>query len=417
MSVNIVFDEVYHDIISWLLGLFDDEEDLSWKVHQLLLKSFKIADLVFGEEEAIKWSQGFTFPSEYLSQSLAEFESVGSDFDKLVRKKFKDISHRRMSAQSVLKALSKDNPEIKKLLRLAKFGLPLLQDPACVFNAPHSIPPISKVYKRVAPAVNRMIYEDFIQKGLAFILPGDVCRDRLKSYHLNRLSWTSKVGKEKGRPLVDCSAGVNHINSDYTKRKSDEVWGEIRHPTIEELVVMIVEYFSSLNGVAWEDLVLWKADLCGAYTLLSFQPDVVRYVGGELNNGDCVFFLSGIFGWTGTPAGFQVVTRAIQFELNKCLRGRARVYVDDTMGVCLRSEVDSEIEMLTKLCETLFNSDCIEKSKTLIGRKLDFIGYSVDLDEKLVSVAEKNYLRCIYAYCSVDLLICQEVFKSDTWRN
>ena len=145
--------------------------------------------------------------------------------------------------------------------------------------------------------------------------------------------------------MVDCSAGVNHINSDYTKRKSDEVWGEIRHPTIEELVVMIVEYFSSLNGVAWEDLVLWKADLCGAYTLLSFQPDVVRYVGGELNNGDCVFFLSGIFGWTGTPAGFQVVTRAIQFELNKCLRGRARVYVDDVMGVCLRSEVDSEIEI------------------------------------------------------------------------
>jgi hypothetical protein len=51
-----------------------------------------------------------------------------------------------------------------------------------------------------------MIWEDFISKGLAVVLPKELVKKHLKEFHLSKLSWTSKVGKAKGRPLVDCSA-------------------------------------------------------------------------------------------------------------------------------------------------------------------------------------------------------------------
>ena len=48
-----------------------------------------------------------------------------------------------------------------------------------------------------------------------------------------------------------------------------------------------------------------------------------------------MFFLCGIFGWSGTPAAFQVVTRASVFELSVRIVGRLLMYVDDILGVLL----------------------------------------------------------------------------------
>ena len=60
-----------------------------------------------------------------------------------------------------------------------------------------------------------------------------------------------------------------------------------------------------------QDLRILKMDLKGAYTLLSFRPEDVGLF-DMLLTGDLVYFqLAGIFGWSGTPAAFQVVTRAI----------------------------------------------------------------------------------------------------------
>jgi hypothetical protein len=55
-------------------------------------------------------------------------------------------------------------------------------------------------------------------------------------------------------------------------------------------------------------------DLKGAYTLLSFRPEDVGLF-RMLLTGDLVYLqIAGIFGWTGTPAAFQVVTRAISWS-------------------------------------------------------------------------------------------------------
>ena len=54
----------------------------------------------------------------------------------------------------------------------------------------------------------------------------------------------------------------------------------------------------------------------------------------EMDEDRIIFFLCGVFGWTGMPAAFQVVTRAIQYELDKKLKGLLCMYVvDDVAGV------------------------------------------------------------------------------------
>ena len=64
--------------------------------------------------------------------------------------------------------------------------------------------------------------------------------------------------------------------------------------------------------VQWSKLRLWKMDLKGAYTLLSFRPKDAGLFGMELI-GDLVYLqIAGIFGWACTPAAFQTVTRAIK---------------------------------------------------------------------------------------------------------
>ena len=81
-------------------------------------------------------------------------------------------------------------------------------------------------------------------------------------------------------------------------------------------------------------------DLKGAYTLLSFRPEDVGLF-RLLLTGDLVYLqLVGIFGWSGTPAAFQVVTRAISSELKHALKSRTFVCVDDVVCICFEDDVE-----------------------------------------------------------------------------
>ncbi len=54
---------------------------------------------------------------------------------------------------------------------------------------------------------------------------------------------------------------------------------------------------------------------CVEYSLLSFRPSEVPFVAAEMRGDQVILFLCGIFGWSGTPASFQVVTRALKWEI------------------------------------------------------------------------------------------------------
>jgi hypothetical protein len=104
---------------------------------------------------------------------------------------------------------------------------------------------------------------------------------------------------------------------------------------------------------------MFKMDLAGAFTLISFNPDDVHLMGSELTEDKVIFFLCGVFGWSVTPAAFQVVTRACLQELTKLVLGRVCMYVDDVIGICLLWNLDRNFEVCGRFLKGLLGPEAI----------------------------------------------------------
>ena len=84
-------------------------------------------------------------------------------------------------------------------------------------------------------------------------------------------------------------------------------------------------------------------DLRGAYTLLSFRPEVAGLFSIKVTGGLVYLQIAGIFGWACTPAAFQTITRAIKWELSRSLKSSFEMYVDDIIGVCFEEDLAEDL--------------------------------------------------------------------------
>ena len=90
---------------------------------------------------------------------------------------------------------------------------------------------------------------------------------------------------------------------------------------------------------------------------------------------DVVYFqIAGTFGWSGTPAAFQVVTRTIAWELRHSLRSSTLIYVDDVIGVCLEEDLPADLQRTRDICTNLLGSRAVMDDKTETGRRIDVKG-------------------------------------------
>jgi hypothetical protein len=155
-----------------------------------------------------------------------------------------------------------------------------------------------------------------------------------------------------------------------------------------------------------DDLVFWSMDLKGAFTLLSFAESDVRHMVVELSEDTLIFFLCGIFGWTGMSAAFQVVSRCLKWELSRIVSGPVMLYVDDIFSVSLRRD--------------LMGPDAIADTKTMSGRRLVTIGYALDLDTRMVYMAKRNAQRTLFGYMTTDLnlpVTVREMMRLGSWAS
>ena len=58
--------------------------------------------------------------------------------------------------------------------------------------------------------------------------------------------------------------------------------------------------------------------------------------------------------------------------------------------------VDSSSAQLGAECST--PSASVEPAKSISGRRIDFLGYAIDVDQQLVVIAKKNVLKALHAY-------------------
>jgi hypothetical protein len=127
-------------------------------------------------------------------------------------------------------------------------------------------------------------------------------------------------------------------------------------------------------------------DLRGAYTLLSFRPEDVGMF-AMLVSDDLVYLQAvGIFGWSGTPAAFQVVTRALTWEMRHALRSSTVMYVDDIMGVCFEADLETDIALAKDICTGFLGPGSVADDKMEFGVRLEMIGYAISLPDNRVSI-------------------------------
>jgi hypothetical protein len=126
-----------------------------------------------------------------------------------------------------------------------------------------------------------------------------------------------------------------------------------------------------------------------------------------LLTGDLVYLqIAGIFGWSGTPAAFQVVTRAITWELKHALQSRTVMYVDVIVGVCFKTDLKGDLQRTREVCTDLLGPSSVADDKTEHGTRLDVIGYTIDLSTSDVNarvlISRKNFLTALHGFISTD---------------
>lgn len=170
---------------------------------------------------------------------------------------------------------------------------------------------------------------------------------------------------------------------------------------------MILDYYERKaqedESVQWDDLVILKTDLRGAFTLIFFDEDGVQNLAMEMTDGRVIIFICGIFGWTGTPAAFQVITRSLTFELKHILQGDVIMYSDDILVITLKKYLTSDTNATETMCTNLLGPKAVETTKTESGRLITFIGFDIDLDNQLITISETNILRTLYGFLNIDI--------------
>ena len=86
------------------------------------------------------------------------------------------------------------------------------------------------------------------------------------------------------------------------------------------------------------------------------------------------------------------------FELKNRLRGDAEMYVDDVGGVCLRSDLTSDMQTAARnVIEGLLGPGSVAEDKTETsdenGGQLTLIGYTIDLGAALIRCRNGTSLR------------------------
>jgi hypothetical protein len=243
--------------------------------------------------------------------------------------------------------------------------------------------------------------QQLYDSGKVMIIPTRMAL-QIEGIHFSSTHWAIKKGKVWGRPIGDASAADSEscpLNSERVKALVSDRWGPIEHPTLRALSEMVVR---QAERVGWDNLVLWKMDLRGAFTLLFVEAGSVRRLAFELTDQLTLMYITGMFGWTGMPYAFQVVTRILVRVINAELAGESLMYVDDLMGACSIAELASELKIARGKCNGLLGEDAVEDAKTKSGRRIEWIGWLFDVDTRSVSVARHNFLKTLHGFMSTN---------------
>jgi hypothetical protein len=389
------------------------------QIHELVNEAVAAADTIYGVEDALDWAEGFAFEQKGLDGKR--------DLDRLVNEFNGSLSTMARSVQDTVRQdrfnrnrwdgwpddhWDDVSDRVKEPLSTLIDGM-VIHVPDPPLFVPSGKPQrLRRKYLDVAPAVNKMVYELY-EKGEVLIFPTDEIIELIPDLHFNITSWTTKSGKKKGRMLTNPSHGddgVTQLNSEHIQEWLDSTWGKITHPTLKDIVKMILD-MARRHG--WDNIAMWTMDLANAFGLLFIHPESVRLLAHPLTNNLTMIYLFGMFGWMGTPSAFDVVSRALFHEVNGVIKGVMDIYVDDLIGVSVISEMSEDMRQTRAKCHQLLGPVALaaDKEKQYISGEPgtqrasvgSAIGWDFDFNRKVVFMSRRNFMKTFYGFFSVDL--------------
>lgn len=401
---------------SLLSSLFPDAATDTPDVLPFLEEAHRYASETFAEAAATRWGGNYVFPPDTLARDLAEFHSHGRSLPAVARARRAAQISTGFSSSRVVSSFGPDgrlhpalSPEdFQRLLRLATVGVEIPR-PARFVPVPTPAP-LRPKYLKVQSAVHRLLAKQAVT-GTVLLLPLHVLRDHPGLHLHNSQHWARKKGKESGRSIADLSNtpdpdAVCPLNGHTATERADLTaecirrYGPIRLPTLTELMLLILT-MADTHG--WNDLMLWKLDLQGAFNLLWINPSDVTLLGFPLAHDLVVVHLVGLFGWLGMPFAFNVLSRTLLILILAAISGRASMYVDDVMGCSTRSKLHADMTAAHDAITGLAGDFSVAPDKSESGRSLEFIGWTVCLDTRTVTVSRRILLKTAHAFFSFQL--------------
>jgi len=393
------FEERLQDVMRTILVyLPKDRGKVDRKALEDLLKEVvATGEEPWGVQQAVEWAAGYKFPSDIADRDTQRLEKAGWNLEEMVKSLHDERSSRRLNPVRVEKELSKSDLDYEKLMDLATGGLRILTGEGF---APNNDPgELRNKYVQAHPAVNKMMSDLWANENILILKTEDVLEHQHEwgGANWSQTHWTTKQGKAKGRPIGDCTAT---LKSDEIKEAVRERYGPIEHPTIHSMILLILEM---VDRHGWEALTLMKMDLAGAFTLLDVAPADVKLLFCRLTDDLCMAYHTGMFGYTGMPFAFDVVTRVLRRWAKELISGESGIYADDIYAAVLIKEALRDVARMKSKVENILGPGSIADEKTEISRRLNWIGWVINLDDRTVGIARHNMLKALYSYFAINI--------------
>ena len=242
-------------VVALVAEFFVDEEFSREEIAGVVREAYEVADVDFGAEEAARAAEDFEWPEEVLTRDSHKAERAGFSLERMVREEHDSKAHDRLSHARINSLLGSERQEgddgvrregredrdWERLHRLVDGARVLVDED---FAPNNRAPPLRSLYRRVSKAVHKLLLELWREEKV-FIVTKDVAA-KLGALHYSPTHWARKAGKVLGRNIFDASDGKfsTPLNTKTVKAMVRECYGDIRHPTIDEIVRMVMDFAS-----------------------------------------------------------------------------------------------------------------------------------------------------------------------------
>jgi hypothetical protein len=143
-----------------------------------------------------------------------------------------------------------------------------------------NVGPLRDRYLKFQHIINKLIYKLYSDGTMILLRKEDAMR--IDGLHLSPQHHADSKGKPEGRIIEDLSGQHDPTFTPLNGSAQDKdqlrdaialKWGEIKHPTGDQLVNMVLTA-ADIHG--WDSIILWKKDLKGAFNLLNYNPEYCK---------------------------------------------------------------------------------------------------------------------------------------------